>query len=77
MQIRVPRKIVNVKTFSKNPGQSQFDNLSNPSSNNLANNQANVLSQTVFVKVRDLDLQNQSKVNVLFDTGSQCVNVGI
>ena len=26
----------------------------------------------MFVKVSDLHLQNQSKVNVLFDTGSQC-----
>ena len=58
-------------TFNKNPLQSRFDNLSNPSSNNLANNQANVLLQTAFVKVGDLHLQKQSKVNVLFDTGSQ------
>ena len=77
LQIRVPEKIINVKTvisictFNKNPLQSRFDNLSNPSSNNLANSQANVLLQTAFVKVGDLQLQKQPKVNVLFDTGGQ------
>ena len=53
-----------VCTFNKNPLQSRFDNLINPSSNNLANNQANVLLQTALVKVGDLHLQKQSKVNV-------------
>ena len=37
----------------------------------MANSQANVLLQTTLVKVGDLDLEKQSKVNVLFDTGSQ------
>ena len=53
-----------IGTFNKNPLQSRFDNLINPSSNNLANNQANVLLQTALVKVSDLYLQKQSKVNV-------------
>ena len=85
MQIRVPKKIVNVITVMANMilvfvllikiATIRFDNLSNPSSNNLANNQANVLLQTAFVKVGDLHLQKQSKVNVLFDTGSQCTYI--
>ena len=58
-------------TFNKNQLQSRFDNLNNPSSNNLANKKASVLPQTAFVKVGDLHLQKQSKANVLFDTGSQ------
>ena len=81
MQICVPEKIVNVITVMANMNlvfallikitTIRFDNLSNPSSNNLANTQANVLLQTAFVKVGDLHLQKQSQVNVLFDTGSQ------
>ena len=43
-------------TFNKNLRQSRFDNLSNPSSSNLANNQANDLLQTAFLKVGDLHL---------------------
>ena len=62
---------ISICTFNKNPLQSRFDNLSNRSSNNLANSQVNVLLQTAFVKVGDLQLQKQPKVNVLFDTGSQ------
>ena len=43
-------------TFNKNLRQSRFDNLSNPSSSNLANNQANDLLQTAFLKVGNLHL---------------------
>ena len=50
---------------------SNLDNLSNPSSNNLANNQADALLQTAFVKVGDLYLRKISKLNVLLDTVSQ------
>ena len=77
MQIRATRKIINVKTVMKTTIlvfvllvkiRSNLDNLSNPSSNNLANNQADALLQTAFVKVGDLYLRKISKVNVLLDT---------
>ena len=80
MQIRVPRKIINVKTIMKTTILvfvllvkicSNLDNLSNPSSNNLANNQADALLQTAFMKVGDLYLRKISKLNVLLDTVSQ------
>ena len=84
MQIRVPRKIINVKTLNHNEMKttilvfallvkirSNLDNLGNASSNNLANNQADALLQTAFVKVGDLYLRKIYKVNVLLDTVSQ------
>ena len=80
MQIRATRKIINVKTVMKTTIlvfvllvkiRSNLDNLSNPSSNNLANNQADALLQTAFVKVGDLYLRKISKVNVLLDTVSR------
>ena len=90
MQIRVPRKIINVKTLNHNETvnhnemkttilvfallvkiRSNLDNLGNASSNNLANNQADALLQTAFVKVGDLYLRKIYKVNVLLDTVSQ------
>ena len=46
-----------ISTFSKNALESRFDNLSNSSANNLANNQTKVLLQTIFVKVGDLHLE--------------------
>ena len=61
---------ISICTFNNNPQHSRFDNLTN-SSNNLANNQSNVLLQTAFVKVGDLHLQKQTQVNVLLDTASQ------
>ena len=37
----------------------------------MANNQTNVLLQTALVTVTDLHKQKQTKINALFDTGSQ------
>ena len=45
---------------NKNPLKPRFDNLSDPSSNSLASNQANVLLQTAFVRVGDLLLQKRT-----------------
>ena len=54
-------------TFNKN----QLSRFDNQSSNNLANNQTNVPLQTVLVTVTDLHKQKQTKINALFDIGSQ------
>ena len=54
-------------TFNKN----QLSWFDNQSSNNLANNQTNVLLQTALVTVTGLHKQDQVKINTLFDTGSQ------
>ena len=60
---------IGICTFEK--ATSRFENQINPSSNNLANSQGNVLLQTAYVKVGDLHSQKDTKVNILFDTGSQ------
>ena len=54
-------------TFNKN----QLSRFDNQSSNNLANNQTNVLLQTALVTVTDLHKQKQTKINALFVTGGQ------
>ena len=55
-------------TFSKNQLSRWFDTQF---SNNLANNQTNVLLQTSLVAVTDLHKQKQTKIKALFDIGSQ------
>ena len=58
---------ISICTFNRN----QLSRFDNQSSNNLANNQTNVLLQTALVTVTDLHKQKQTKINALFDTGSQ------
>ena len=54
-------------TFNKN----QLSRFDNQSSNNMGKNQTNVLLQTALVTLTYLRKQKQTKINALFDTGTQ------
>ena len=43
--------------------------------NNFSSNQNNVLLQTAFVEVSDLELKNKQFASALFDSGSQRIYI--
>ena len=65
------KRNIAICTFNKN----QLSRFYNQSSNNLAKNRTNVLLQAALVTTTYLHKQKQTKINALFDTGSQTTYV--